>query len=55
VIPTTATTPLSTAPAFIPLAKQVMDPLLAEQLRDLPALVRAFPATAVIEARLPTG
>jgi hypothetical protein len=55
VTPTMATTPLLTEAAFIPVARHVMDMLLEEQLKDLPALVNAFPATAVIEARLPVG
>ena len=41
---TTATTPLAIAFLFVPLARQVTDPLLVLQLSDLPAAVSAGPA-----------
>ncbi len=46
---TTATTPLLMAFAFIPLARQITDPVPALQLRVLPALVRADPAAVLSE------
>ncbi len=53
--PIAATTPPPIALAFMPVATQVNDPALVEQFSDLPAFVKALPAAAVIEARLPTG
>jgi hypothetical protein len=47
---TTATTPFPIALAFMPLARQVREPLLETQLSVLPAPVRAGPATALKEA-----
>ena len=46
---TTATTPLPIALLFIPLARQVTDPLLGLQVSDLPAALRAGPAAALRE------
>jgi len=46
---TTATTPLPIAVPFIPLARQVTDPLLGLQVSDLLAAVRAGPAAMLRE------
>src|SRR5262249_439858 len=46
---TTATTRLPMAVTFIPLARQISDPVFALQLRVLLALLRADPAAALSE------
>ena len=46
----TATTPLAIVLAFIPVARQVKEPVPREQLRVLPAALSAAPAVALIEA-----
>jgi len=46
---TAATTPLPIAVPFIPLARQVTDPLLGLQVSDLLAAVRAGPAAMLRE------
>jgi hypothetical protein len=49
---TSATTPLEMMPAFSPEARQLYEPLIAEQLNVLPALPAAGPAVTEMETRL---
>jgi hypothetical protein len=51
----TATTPLAISLLFIPLARQVTEPLVGVQLSDLPAAVRTDPAATLTEATLLVG
>ena len=47
---TIATTPFEIGLPFIPLARQISEPMAAPQFRDLPAPVNAAPALALMEA-----
>ena len=52
---TTATTPLPIGPAFMPLARQVIEPLAELQFTPFPAAIRAGPAAVLSELTLLVG